>query len=416
MKMLTVAAHTLGCKVNQCDTDAVLALLANIGYIIGKFSQAADIYIINTCTVTHTSDKKSRQIIRRARKQNPVAFVAVCGCMAKNDPTIANKLGVDFIFDARKPDDFIKEISKLYGESTTAPQDTALKKRTRSFVKIQDGCNRFCSYCIVPYVRGEPVSRPVAEILAEIDAHITNGVQEIVLTGIQVASYGEDLASENLPSLICKLSDIKSIKRLRLSSIEPYAITDEFIAAMANSAILCDHFHLSLQSGCDTTLARMNRRYTTSEYIVAIKRLRKLRPNAAFTTDIIVGFPGETDEEFYQSLAFVRKMGFSRIHVFEYSRRTGTPAADFENQVQDIIKTKRSKKMRNLAAALQQEFLLRQVGTTQSVLFESQTEGYWYGHTNNYCPVTVASDTNLTNTIRHIVITGHDGDGLIGKL
>jgi len=429
MSHLTVAAHTLGCKVNQCDTDAVLARLAGIGCNIGNFNESADVYIINTCTVTHASDKKSRQIVRRAKKQNPNSFVAICGCMAKNDPHVAHELGVDFIFDARNPNDFIDEIVKRRTNKVPISQRIIIKNRTRAFVKIQDGCNRFCSYCIVPYVRGNPISRPITDIVTEIESHIENGVQEIVLTGIQVASYGEDFNStnhqtlpldndmnENLPSLIDKISKISSLRRMRLSSIEPHAINSDFVNTVANSATLCDHFHLSLQSGCDATLDRMNRRYTTAEYTTAIEQLRNIRPNAAFTTDIIVGFPGETDDEFNRSLDFVRKMGFSRIHVFEYSPRQGTPAANFENQIHDRIKTERSKKMRDLSIVMQQEFFLKQIGTTQHVLFETQKLGKWHGHTSNYCPVAISSDANLTNSIHKVAITGYDNNGLIGTI
>lgn len=425
MRNILVAAHTLGCKVNQCDTEAVLGLLVEkiTGCKICDYSDNADIFIINTCTVTHASDKKSRQIIRRARKQNPKAIVAVCGCMAQNSPSIAQELGVDFVFDARKPEMFIDNLRQMFVDSTPTPDASngveQLRTRTRAFVKIQDGCDRFCAYCIVPYVRGKPKSRPVQDILNEIIGLIVSGAQEIVLTGIQVACYGEDTNDINLPILITKISSIDGIKRLRLSSIEPCAVTEEFLAAAASSQVLCDHFHLSLQSGCDATLQRMNRRYTTAEYAQIAEQLRKIRPDTALTTDIIVGFPGETDEEFCQTMAFVQKMGFARIHVFEYSKREGTAAAAFPGQVPDKVKTGRSKQMRDLTAQLQLDFYRAQIGKTVPVLFEnSKTQNKWTGHTSNYCPVEIinTNDFNLSNVICQVTITACTHDGLEGDL
>jgi len=408
MQKTTIAAHTLGCKVNQCDTEALLARLTNIGCIIRDFNQPADIYIINTCTVTHASDKKSRQMIRRAKKQNPQAKIAVCGCMAQKDPATAQEIGVDFIFDARKPDAFIQEISNLIPNSNDTSQEDKSPTRTRAFLKIQDGCDRFCSYCIVPYVRGKPTSRPMAEILAEAELMLTNGALEIVLTGIQVASYGNDTKDATLPKLIEKISSFAGLKRLRLSSIDPCAVTPEFLQAVANSTVICDHFHLSLQSGSDTVLARMNRRYNTAGYANAAESLRKIFPNVAITTDIIVGFPGETDAEFNESLTFAQKIGFARIHVFEYSKREGTPAATLPNQVPDKIKTDRGKQMRQLAATLQTDFYKLQIGKTQPVLFETETApGEWQGHTTNYCPVQILCNENLANTIRPVEINSH---------
>jgi len=446
-----VAAHTLGCKVNQCDTENLLERLANIGCGIRSFKEKADLYIINTCTVTHTGDKKSRQMIRRVGKHAPGALVAVCGCMTKSDPTIAQALGVDYVFDARAPEDFLEEIARLTQEFTKIPQqpnvepgsdlaepsthanqsisateaiegqhnpyNTEIRTRTRAFIKIQDGCDRFCSYCIVPHVRGTPVSRPLADIIAEAQALIANGVQEIVITGIQVASYGEDLGNTNLAKLVRQLISLKNLKSLRLSSFNPCAVTDEFLQIIASSDILCSHFHLSLQSGCDATLARMNRRYTTKEYATAVDALRNIRPNAAFTTDVMVGFPGETDAEFAQTLEFVQKIGFMRIHVFEFSRRKGTPAATFPGQIPDKVKTERSQKIRDAAAQLQLEFYKAQVGKILPVLFEKEKPaGTWHGHTSTYCPVEVISKTNLANTIRNVEITAASYDGIQGRI
>ena len=417
MESILVAAHTLGCKVNQCDTDAVLGRLAEIGCKICNFNDIADIYIINTCTVTHAGDKKSRQVIRRARKQNPNAMVAVCGCMVQNNPASAKELGVDFIFDAREPDDFVKTVSEMCADTECLESHpTPPRTRTRAFVKIQDGCDRFCAYCIVPYVRGAPKSRLAQDILAEAADLTANGVQEIVLTGIQVASYGKD-TNTNLPKLIRQVSSLDGLTRLRLSSIEPCAIDDDFLAAVASSQVLCDHFHLSLQSGSNATLQRMNRHYTTDQYAATAESLRKICPDVALTTDIIIGFPGETDEEFNQSLAFVQKIGFARIHVFEYSKREGTTAADFPNQIPDKVKSERSKQMRELAAQLQINFLRLQIGKTVPVLFEtSKIPGRWLGYTSNYCPIEVNCEFHLSNTIKQVKITACTQDGLAGVI
>ena len=417
----TVAVHTLGCKVNQCDSELLLAKLSEAGFSICDFDKAADVYIINTCTVTHTGDKKSLQMIRRARRCNPLAYVAVCGCMPRGQTNNANKIteaGADFVFDTRKPDDLLVKLAEIFQATNQKilPDTESLSERTRAFIKIQDGCDRYCAYCIVPYVRGPVVSRPPADILAEAEILIRRNIQEIVLTGIQVAAYGYDTGSDKitLPGLIMQLTRL-AIKRLRLSSIDPWAVEDDFLAVVADSPTLCSHFHLSLQSGSDRTLTRMNRRYTTADYVKAAKKLKALRPNMALTTDIIVGFPGESDDDFRETMQFAEDMGFSRIHVFEYSPRAGTPAADFADQVPSQVKSSRGKKMRALAKKLEQHFLQAQVGMTNSVLFESYINNAWQGNTENYCKVRVQG-TNLGNTIRDVHITGIADDGLIGSI
>jgi len=412
---ISVAAYTLGCKVNQCDTDAILGLLSNIGCVICNFNEEASIYIINTCTVTHASDKKSRQVIRRTKKANPNAFIAVCGCLVNKTPEAVHD--VDFIFDSRKPGAFVAKVAEMVQLAGRVTQNARIKTRTRAFVKIQDGCDRFCSYCIVPYVRGAPVSRPVQDIEAEIQARVSGGTQEIVLTGIQVASYGEDTKDTTLAAFIRRLITVEGLKRLRLSSLEPCAITDEFLDIIKSSDILCPHFHLSLQSGSDTCLKRMNRRYTTAQYVKIVANIRAICPSVAMTTDVIVGFPGETDEEFAQTMAFVQQIGFARIHVFEYSKREGTPAASAPNQVAEIIKTQRSKQLRSLAETLQINFYKLQIGTVADVLFETQkAPTNWVGHTGNYCQVQVSSGKNLHNTIKQVEITGYNQDGLLGNI
>jgi len=438
---LTFAAHTLGCKVNQCDTEALLAKLTDAGMAMREFKQPADVYIINTCTVTHTGDKKSLQMIRRARRQNQSAFVAVCGCMPRGQADSASKIaasGADFTFDTRKPEVLLAKLEEFYPGLISRNKDIckthespAINVRTRAFIKIQDGCNRFCTYCIVPYVRGPVVSRPLADIADEAARHISRGVKEIMITGIQVAAYGYDTDSKSvstageataLPSLIKHISGL-SPARLRLSSIDPWAVDDAFLDAIRNSPTLCDHFHLSLQSGNDATLARMNRRYTTADYAVAASKLKNIRPNMALTTDIIVGFPGESDEDFSQSLQFANEIGFARIHVFEYSPRAGTPAAEMPCQVPSHVKTARGKEMRALANSLEQRFLQSQVGKVVPVLFETKTHEssnpsapeIWQGHTTNYCLVN-AQGTSLSNTEKYVQITGIKDDGLTGVL
>jgi len=410
MSNFKVAAHTLGCKVNQCDTEAISRLLCDIGCSVVEFNCKADMYIINTCTVTHASDRKSRQMIRRAKKLNPSAKVAVCGCMAKSSPTAVQGLGVDFVFDARHPQEFIEYVRNMItlplATQTAPPQ----QNRTRAFIKIQDGCDRMCAYCIIPYVRGVPKSRDMNEILTEVKNHVANGTQEVVITGIQVAAYGEDTKYTRLPMLMKELLNINGLSRLRLSSIEPNAVTAEFLEAAASSQVLCDHFHLSLQSGCDATLQRMNRRYTTGEYAEIAARLRDIWPNAAITTDVIVGFPGETDEEFCDTLDFVQRIKFADIHVFEYSKRGGTPAATFPGQVADIVKTERSKKVREIATGLRLDFFRQQVGKIMPVLFESDNKG----HTTNYCPVEIeTTQKNLQNRIVDVEICGIKNNTLI---
>jgi len=427
---LKVATYTLGCKENQYDTESLLSHLGKIVPIAVKdFKQVVDIYIINTCTVTHVSDRKSNKIIRRAKRLNPSALVAVCGCMVKSSPEAPVTSGADFVFDAREPEIFIEYVQKHFSDflKTLTPaiptpiiessnlNKNLNKKRTRAFIKIQDGCNRFCSYCIIPYVRGEPKSRYIKEILEEAQTLVTNDALEIVITGIQVASFGED-TGEKLSSLITQLSNIKNLQRLRLSSIDPWAIDGEFIEAVMNaSPILCEHFHLSLQSGCDATLERMNRKYTIDEYICAASSLMAICPESALTTDIIVGFPGETEEDFLQCMEIVRALGFAQVHVFEYSPREGTAATTFPNQVSAKVKSERGELMRELAKELRENFLQKQVGKIVPVLFEEKKpNGLWTGFTSNYCPVEIISNNDLSNTIQMVEITGNTQETLQG--
>jgi threonylcarbamoyladenosine tRNA methylthiotransferase MtaB len=437
---ITFALYTLGCKVNQCDADALRAKLQENGYIYSArgTAQPADICIINTCTVTKTVDKKSLQHIRRARRKNPDAFIAVCGCMAKNitvdDLDETDFSQADCVFDARKPEDLSKELITRFGLRKPAPQGDSperasreafkrvegtspersglSKGKTRAFLKVQDGCDNFCAYCIVPYVRGTPTSYPIPEILKKAEAFIQQGTKEIVLTGIQLAAYGKDTGDSSLSELIRKITaHLPTLNRLRLSSVDPRAINDPFLQTVADTPTLCDHFHLSLQSGCDATLARMNRKYTTEGYAHAVKALRKLRPNAAITTDIIVGFPGESVDDFESSFSFAESVGFSRIHVFPYSPRAGTVAVGLPGQIPANEKKARNVKMLALAAKLKQHFLSTQVGFTAEILMETPTQG----HTRNYCLVRTASPV-APNTLVNVHITDIDGDVLKGAI
>ncbi|MCL2604199.1 MAG: tRNA (N(6)-L-threonylcarbamoyladenosine(37)-C(2))-methylthiotransferase MtaB [Defluviitaleaceae bacterium] len=440
---VTFSLHTLGCKVNQCDADALAAVLRENGYIHapdrispptpqGGRRPPTDIYVINTCTVTKTVDKKSLQAIRRARRANPDAFIAVCGCMAKNDGAVGlRKSGfVDCVFDTRRPQDLLAALGERFGNRRIKANigadnkaeidldgihrnyDRGNSARTRAFLKVQDGCDRFCAYCIVPYVRGGLKSEPPKEILRQITALTGQGAKEIVLTGIQLSSYGKDTGDVSLPELIRAIAAHEpELKRLRLSSLDPWAINGDFLQAVAATPVLCDHFHLSLQSGCDATLARMNRGYTAADYAKTVDALRKVRPQAAITTDMIVGFPGESGADFAESVSFAKTMGFARIHVFPYSPREGTKAARMSGQVSPAEKDIRGKRMLAAAEELKERFLAAQVGAAREVLFETPRQG----HTRNYCMVRIPVPTR-PNTLANVHITGHDRDGLKGEL
>jgi threonylcarbamoyladenosine tRNA methylthiotransferase MtaB len=379
----TAAAHTLGCKANQYDTGRVLAGLSERGYTLTGFNRPAGLYIVNTCTVTGESDRKALQLIRRIKRQNPGAAVAVCGCLAKLNEAAVREAGADFVFDAREPESLYQWLNAGNAAVKAAP----LTGKTRMFIKIQDGCDRFCAYCIVPYARGPVVSLETAAVLDEARRALALGAQELVLTGIQTAAYGKDLTNQaDFPGLIAQVAALPGLTRLRLGSIEPYAAGPAFRGAVSHPAV-CNHFHLSLQSGCDDTLHRMNRRYTAAQYAEAARLLCSVKPDTALTTDVIVGFPGETGPDFAQSLDFVRAMGFARVHVFEYSPRKGTAAAGFPGAVDEAEIKKRGKAMREVADKMKGEFLTRYKERRMPVLFESRKDGYWQGHTANYIKV-----------------------------
>ena len=412
--MYSIAAITLGCKVNQYDTEAILRDFAAIGFSICSHKELADVYLINTCTVTNISDKKSRQMINMALQMNPAAVVVAYGCYAQVQPDALRKIeGVSLVIGTEDKERVAEIVAKHLELSYSTSTAVLPPKRTRAYLKIQDGCEQFCSYCIVPYARGAVKSRPIDELISEAEKLVEAGCKEIVLTGIQIASYGKDFTNgnENIVKLINEISKLKQLKRLRLGSLDPSIVTDDFVEALNKSDIICDHFHLSLQSGCDITLERMNRKYTAAEYTAAADKLRQSFPQSTLTTDIIVGFPGESNQDFAESMDFVGKMGFFRVHVFPYSPKKGTPAADMPHQVSQSVKKQRSQQMRKLADKVNLSTYQQYIGKSLPVLFESQINGYWEGHSSNYLTIRAKSNKNLENNILAVSLT-HIKDGI----
>ncbi len=427
-----IASYALGCKVNQYESEAIAELFAEKGYDIVSIADAADIYIINTCTVTNFGDKKSRQLIRKVKRQNPDAIVAVVGCYAQTAPKELEQIaGINLIIgtkDKAKVVDLVEQYTETMGiqnyvtdimqERSFEPLEIKrLANRTRAYLKIQDGCSQFCSYCIIPYARGPIRSRAPEDVLSEVKRLVANGFQEIVLTGIHVASYGKDLQNITLTDIIRQVHEIEGLQRIRFSSIEPNVVTEEFAAAMADLPKVCDHFHLSLQSGCDKTLKEMNRKYDTEKYRQAVAILRKHLPNVALTTDIIVGFPGETDADYQQSRDFAEKIGFSKIHVFPYSPKTGTPAAQRKDQLPNAVKQQRSHDLIAVSDRMADFFLESQIGKELPVLYEREiTSGIYEGHTTNYIKVHTSSTENIANKICITKITGAENEVASGVL
>ncbi len=412
--MKSVAFCTLGCKVNQYETEAMRELFFKNGYREADFDDFADVYVINTCTVTAMSDRKSRQMIRRAKRINPDSFVIVCGCYAQVSPdTVAAIDGVDLVLGtkdraniAKLADERIKkclvtDISRTHNFETLTVDNH--QNKSRAYVKIQEGCNQFCSYCIIPYARGPIRSRPVSEIIEESNKLAKAGFTEIIYVGIHVASYGLDTKETDLGGLLVMLNKTEGIKRIRLSSIEPMTLNEAFLEKIKDCDKLCPHFHLSLQSGCDETLKRMNRRYTTEEYYSIVQGLRKHFPGCAITTDIMVGFPGETDEEFEKTLEFTEKVAFCEAHIFKYSRRKGTPADKMPDQVSPEVKDIRSKKLFEICEKSHNEFLNSHLNKPLEVLFEVCENGVFEGKTADYITVYAKSDIDVTSSYRTVV-------------
>lgn len=409
-----IAFITLGCKVNLYDTEAMAELFTEKGYEVVDFEEYADVYLINTCTVTNLGDKKSRQMIRRAKRINPNSVVVATGCYAQvASEEVAKIEGINIVIGTKNRSEIVEtvenyvaengvvnNVSDIMGEKEFEPlQISRLTNRTRAYIKIQEGCNRYCTYCIIPYARGPIRSRKPEEVVEEVKKLAENGFKEVVLTGIHVASYGLDLGNITLADIIEKVHSVDGIERIRFSSMEPLAIDNEFVARMSKLPKVCDHYHLSLQSGCNRTLKRMNRKYNAEQYAEACERLRNAFPNVAITTDIIVGFPDETEEDFKESLAFAERMKLDKIHTFPYSPKKGTPAAKMKNQISGDVKSQRSKEMIALSDKMNIDFLNNNIGKTVPVLFEDMENGFWQGHTTNYIKVLAKSYENLNNKI-----------------
>ncbi len=433
--MKSVAFYTLGCKVNQYESEALEELFIQEGYQVVDFSSPADVYVINTCTVTHHGDSKSRQIIRRAKKINPRAVVAVIGCYVQVSPDEVMAIrGVDIVIGttdkskivelvekARKGTQPLKAVREM--DENEKFEELALERihkgRTRAFVKIQEGCSQFCTYCIIPYARGPIRSRPPGKVIEQAVKLAALGYREVVLTGIHVTSYGKDLETgTGLLELIRQVHEIRGLDRIRLSSIEPTYFTDDIINEISQMHKVCRHFHLSLQSGCDETLKRMGRRYTAAEYRHVVEKLRKQIPGVAVTTDVMVGFPGETAEEFEQTYKFLQQLELSNMHIFKFSPRRGTPAAKFDRQISANIKDDRSSTLIGLAARCRKRFHDRFVGSSLGVLYEQESrdvKGCYEGLTDNYIRVLVDTREELNNQIISTRLTASREDYMMGE-
>lgn len=430
----TVSFYTLGCKVNQYETEAISSMFEQNGYEVVSFDENSDVYIINTCTVTNLSDRKSRQAIRKAKKLNRDSIVAVMGCYAQiSSEEILKIPGVNLVMGTKDRTKIIEYVSRVEaGECRINAVDNIMtsrqfeelkvntyKERTRAYLKIQEGCSQYCSYCIIPYARGPIRSRKPEDVIEEVMELSQNGFSEIVLTGIHLASYGKELKNTSLLDIIQELDKIEGIRRIRLGSIEPTTITEEFVAAAQKLPKLCPHYHLSLQSGCDNTLKSMNRKYTAEQYRNSVRLLKKHIPQVAITTDIMVGFPGETEEDFNASLDFAKEMGFSKIHVFKYSARKGTPAAEYKNQVEPEVKEARSEQMLSLSDQLEIKYLEQYIGKEMEVLYEQELQdkrGYIEGLTGNYIRVMAEGGGELKGNLAMTELTKVSGSLLEGNI
>ncbi|MBS5387516.1 MAG: tRNA (N(6)-L-threonylcarbamoyladenosine(37)-C(2))-methylthiotransferase MtaB [Clostridiales bacterium] len=428
--MKKAALHNLGCKVNAYETEAMQEMLEKAGYEIVPFQEGADVYVINTCTVTNIADRKSRQMLHRARKMNPNAVVVAAGCYVQaQDKKDEKDSCIDIVLGNNRKKDLVSVLEEFFEKQETGTgagieeladiQHTQEYERmyltnpqehTRAYIKVQDGCNQFCSYCIIPYARGRVRSRDKEDVLREVETLSRNGYQEIVLTGIHLSSYGIDFKEkkEDLLSLILSVHEIDGVKRIRLGSLEPRIVTEEFAETLSKLPKICPHFHLSMQSGCDATLKRMNRRYTSAEYYEKCNILRKYFQNPALTTDVIVGFPQETEEEFETTKKFIEKVGFYETHIFKYSRREGTKAAEMDNQVPEHIKAERSSVLIALGEENRRKYIREYKGREAEVLIEEQAiyngKKVWTGHTKEYMKIALEDDRNLQNCIIKVQI------------
>lgn len=432
--MNKVAFVTLGCKTNQYETDALMDIFYKNRYEVVDFDDFSDVYVINTCTVTNVSDKKSRQMIRRAKKSNPNGIVVVVGCYAQISPDEVSAIeDVDIVIGTDSRGSIISYIDDYVSGKTEKPyvivEDimkikvfeemsvSNITTHTRAFIKIQEGCNQYCTYCIIPYARGRVRSRSLEHVVSEIQGLTQKGYKEFVLTGIHIGSYGLDLENTSLIELLESIQKIEGVVRIRLGSVEPRLIDDAFIDRIKPLDKLCDHFHLSLQSGSDSVLKRMNRKYSAAQYDEAVQRLRSVYANPSLTTDIIVGFPGETDSEFEETLAFVDKIGFSEVHVFQFSKREGTPAATMPDQVDQSVKKNRSERLIALAASSSDEYQKAFVGQRMAVLIEEKKGETVIGHTSNYLKVFVEDIENkgIQGTLQEVVITDVTAEKIIAQ-
>ena len=417
--MKKAALHNLGCKVNAYETEAMQHLLEEAGYEIVPFTQKADVYVINTCSVTNMADRKSRQMLHKAKKNNPDSIVVAAGCYVQtSEKEVLNDLSVDIVIGNDRKHDLVRLLEEYSLDSVNDTVDDIndgkhdfeelfidqTKEHTRAFIKVQDGCNQFCSYCIIPYARGRVRSRRFENVIAEVGRLAANGFKEVVLTGIHLSSYGVDFEeATGLLELIQAVNAVKGIERIRLGSLEPKIVTEHFASELSKLDKICPHFHLSLQSGCDATLKRMNRKYTTKEYERGCELLRKYFVHPAITTDVIVGFPGETEEEFEQTKAYLEHIHFYEMHIFKYSKRKGTRAAVMPDQTDEQIKAARSEKLIALGHDMSKEFRKFYIGKNEEVLFEEKAvigdKEYFVGYTKEYVKVAKKTAENLENQI-----------------
>ena len=417
--MKKAALHNLGCKVNAYETEAMQHLLEEAGYEIVPFTQKADVYVINTCSVTNMADRKSRQMLHKAKKNNPDSIVVAAGCYVQtSEKEVLNDLSVDIVIGNDRKHDLVRLLEEYSLDSVNDTVDDIndgkhdfeelfidqTKEHTRAFIKVQDGCNQFCSYCIIPYARGRVRSRRFENVIAEVERLAANGFKEVVLTGIHLSSYGVDFEeATGLLELIQAVNAVKGIERIRLGSLEPKIVTEHFASELSKLDKICPHFHLSLQSGCDATLKRMNRKYTTKEYERGCELLRKYFVHPAITTDVIVGFPGETEEEFEQTKAYLERIHFYEMHIFKYSKRKGTRAAVIPDQIDEQVKAARSEKLIALGHDMSKEFRKFYIGKNEEVLFEEKAvigdKEYFVGYTKEYVKVAKKTDENLENQI-----------------
>lgn len=417
--MKKAALHNLGCKVNAYETEAMQHLLEEAGYEIVPFTQKADVYVINTCSVTNMADRKSRQMLHKAKKNNPDSIVVAAGCYVQtSEKEVLNDLSVDIVIGNDRKHDLVRLLEEYSLDSVNDTVDDIndgkhdfeelfidqIKEHTRAFIKVQDGCNQFCSYCIIPYARGRVRSRRFENVIAEVERLAANGFKEVVLTGIHLSSYGVDFEeATGLLELIQAVNAVKGIERIRLGSLEPKIVTEHFASELSKLDKICPHFHLSLQSGCDATLKRMNRKYTTKEYERGCELLRKYFVHPAITTDVIVGFPGETEKEFEQTKAYLEHIHFYEMHIFKYSKRKGTRAAVMPDQIDEQIKAARSEKLIALGHDMSKEFRKFYIGKNEEVLFEEKAvigdKEYFVGYTKEYVKVAKETAENLENQI-----------------